>query len=273
MRSGIEPFGPLHLPGFLTAAKAEGWISDPWEFEFLLKSFPEGCWVVLHEDTVAGFITAAKHDKSGWIGNLLVRKEVRGRGLGRALFERALDSLEQAGAGTVWLTASSDGEPLYRKLGFTAVDRIIRWRGKPGTLATIPSRSREYSLRSIEETDRMGWGDRRGKLLSAMAERGMVVQYADGFCMLQPAEESVQLGPWGCRRTEIAESLLAQALAAVSPSTEVVLDAPESNHHAATLLAAHGFVSCSASTLMYRGLRPDYRPERIFALASMGSSG
>ncbi len=273
MSTRIAPFGPLHVPEFLTAAKAEGWISDPWELDFLLKSFPEGCWEALHGDTVAGFITAAMHERSGWIGNLLVRKEVRGRGFGRALFERALDSLGQAGAGTVWLTASSDGEPLYRKLGFSAVDRIIRWRGKPGTLATIPSRSREYSLPSIEETDRMGWGDRRGKLVSAVAERGMVVQYADGFCMLQPTEESIQLGPWGCRRPEIAESLLTQTLAVVSPSTEVVLDTPEANHHAATLLSAQGFSSCGASALMYRGSRPDYSPERIFALASMGSSG
>ena len=270
--TGIEPLGAMHVPYFFSAADAEGWICDPWEFAFLLNSFPQGCWTAVRHGVAVGFVTAARYEKSGWIGNLLVRKEMRGRGQGRALFERALHSLEHAGAETVWLTASLDGQPLYEKLGFAAVDRIIRWRGRSGGHAGRRQLA-TYSLEAMEETDRMGWGDCRGELLLAIAERGIVMHGADGFCILQVTGERVQLGPWGCRQPEIAESLLQQALEGSSPSAEIVLDAPESNRDASEILERHGFSPCGATTLMYRGSSPDYNPRHIFALASMGSIG
>ncbi len=128
----IEPLLPGHVPDFLNLAGKEGWISEEWEFDFVLNNFPEGCWIVPIGGIPAGYITAARYEKSGWVGNLLVREEWRGRGLGGTLLRQALSSLDRTGAEITWLTASPAGQPLYEKLGFVAIDRIIRWRGRGG---------------------------------------------------------------------------------------------------------------------------------------------
>jgi ribosomal protein S18 acetylase RimI-like enzyme len=268
----IEPFREDHVPCFLRAADSEGWISDRWELSFLLKSFPEGCRTALRNGNPAGFVTSVCYDRSGWIGNLLVRKEMRGQGLGRALFEGALQSLEFAGADTVWLTASADGQPLYEKLGFAAIDRITRWRSR-GIGRGRPYRRAAYELKSLEETDLACWGDRRSILLSAVAERGMVIVGADGFCIVRRVGERVQIGPWACRRCEGAGLLLQEGVAVAPLSAEIVLDVPASNGEAAVLLAAEGFSPVGSTALMYRGAPPAYAPDMIFAMASLGSMG
>lgn len=273
MKYAIEPFAPRHVPPFLAAAAAEGWFCDPWEFTFLLDTFPEGCWSALSGGIPIGFVTAFRHEESGWIGNLLIRKEARGRGLGRALFERALTALERSGACTVWLTASAQGKLLYEKYGFEEIDRVTRLRGKAGPVQSSRHCSAGYSLAAMVETDRLGWGDRRGTLLSAVAERGMVLQEPEGFCIVQRCGGSAQLGPWGCRRPQVAATLLTEALSTLPGSTDVLLDIPESNHHCTALLSEHGFFLCGTSTLMFRGPVPRYSAERIYALASMGSMG
>lgn len=269
----LEPFRQRHIPDFLSAAAMEGWISDPWEFHFLLKNFPQGCWVARTGERPAGFITAACFGSSGWIGNLLVRKEMRGKGVGQELFRRALDALDDAGAGTVWLTASSDGEPLYRKFGFTAMDHITRWQRSGMSVAPFRQCLNEYVFDDMEEVDRLGWGDRRTTLLAAVSQRGHVVQEPGGFCVLQQTGGCVQVGPWGCVKQDAAARLLLQAVAAAPSGADIVLDAPEANDDAMRLLAENGFTARGRTTLMCRGRRPVYNSRNIYALASLGSMG
>ena len=269
----LEPFRQRHVPDFLSAAADEGWIYDPWEFRFLLDNFPLGCWVACSHDRPVGFVTAACYGSSGWIGNLLVREEMRGNGVGRELFRRSLGALDDAGVGTVWLTASPDGEPLYGKLGFAPVDRIARWRRSGMSVAPFRQCLTGYFLADMEETDARGWGDRRSSLLSVVAQRGHVVQEPGGFCILQQTGGYVQVGPWGCVKPDAAARLLLQAVAAAPSSTDIVLDAPESNEHGMMLLGGNGFVARGRTTLMCRGRRPAYTSRNIYALASLGSMG
>ena len=125
----IDRFRHGDMDAFFVFAAREGWICDRWEFDFLLNTFPDGCLVGRSAGKPAGFVTSVKYEKSGWIGNLVVTEEMRGRGLGRALMTRALAALQSVETETVWLTASAAGQPLYGKLGFRAIDEIRRWVG------------------------------------------------------------------------------------------------------------------------------------------------
>jgi predicted N-acetyltransferase YhbS len=49
------------------------------------------------------------------------------QGLGARLMRCAL---EQAGDAIVYLTATSDGRPLYERLGFAAIDSSVSYRGR-----------------------------------------------------------------------------------------------------------------------------------------------
>jgi ribosomal protein S18 acetylase RimI-like enzyme len=267
----IEPFRIDDIGRFLELAAFERWVAEPWEFEFLLSAFPHGCFCVRDEaGTASGFVTSLKHGNSGWIGNLIVAPELRGRGGGEALFVRACDALRAAGAETVWLTASKMGRSLYEKHGFTTTDTIVRWHGAgggtghPAAALTGPPDG---------DIDRLGWGDRRGNLLAMTGGRGTGLASSFAFAVVQPCGAALQVGPFGAVEPAEAARLFDEARSLAQQGTMIYIDAPAGNRHAAHLFQRRGFLDLGVNDLMYAGKRPDYRPEYIYGLATMGSCG
>ena len=265
----VSPFLETDIAPFLALANEEGWICGRWEFEFLLQTFPEGCFVCREMGTPLGFVNSVRYGKSGWIGNLLVHPDVRRHGVGRELMERSISALLKSGVETVWLTASVEGAGLYRKLGFAPIDTIKRWTGKGG--GGKPGKPVSLDLESVREIDSAGWGDRRDSLLRVTCGRGRLYSSSGGFLCCQQWEDGTQIGPWGCLIGGQAEQLLDQALAGAGE--RVFLDVPAGNHAAAALLTERNFAIKGSNVLMYLGAEPPYQPEKVFALASMGSMG
>jgi len=272
----IEPFREDDVAAFLKMAAAEGWVADPWEFAFLLAVFPEGCLCVRGRDGKGiAFVTALRHEKSGWIGNLIVSEEFRGRGLGEALFRKALGALQAAGVGTFWLTASNSGKSLYEKYGFNSLDAVVRWSGTGRRRHAGHTRSThldEYSI-SVSSIDRQAWGDRRDALLAATAGRGRLLWEKSAFMVIQPCGADIQLGPFSALDSSSAEYLCDAALGSVPLGTRVYIDAPLSNRSAVRLFSHRGMRITGSTELMSAGLKPDYRSEMLYGLATMGSCG
>jgi len=267
--TGCAPFTPSDIPDFLDLAADEGWISGRWEFEFLLRSFPQGCFVWREEGEPLGYLTSVKYGKSGWIGNLLVRPEARRRGIGRALIERSVSVLLKSGVETIWLTASDEGAGLYRKLGFAVIDSVYRWTGSAAANLSLPPDP--LDLESVRAVDRVGWGDRRESLLEVTCARGRLHTSSGGFICCQQWDDGLQIGPWGCLIQSQAAQLMDQLL--VEGERKVFLDVPAGNFNANELLVRRGFTVKGSALLMYLGHHPLYQPASIFALASMGSMG
>lgn len=264
----ITTFTPDDIHPFLALARDEGWISHRRELAFLLEKSPQGCLVCHEEGRPVGFVTAVSHGHSGWIGNLLVGAINRGRGIGTALFHKALQGLKDLGTATVWLTASSAGRPIYEKAGFRICDKIRRWE-KPGAgqvhLPATMSIPDDWL-----EIDYLGWGDSRTELLSYAAVGGSAISASDGFLVMQRLGNGHQIGPFGALNGKTAEALLDQALKSAG---RALIDTPGSNRAAGKLLTSRGFTVSSEVDLMYAGQPPAYHPEHIFGLASMGSMG
>ncbi|MEE6449853.1 GNAT family N-acetyltransferase [Gottfriedia acidiceleris] len=55
----------------------------------------------------------------GYILNMYTATEFRGKGLARRLLEKCIDECKKSGVKRIWLHASEDGRPLYKKMGFT----------------------------------------------------------------------------------------------------------------------------------------------------------
>ncbi len=272
----IEPFRINDIATFLELAATEGWVAEAWEFDFLLATFPAGSFCMRDESgTGVGFVTSMRHDRSGWIGNLIVGAEHRGRGIGETLFLRAIDALRDAGAETIWLTASKTGKSIYEKHGFTAVDTIFRWTGvgrqRHSGYTSHPDGS--VALSSASGIDNQAWGDRREALLAATAGRGRVLVKEPAFLVIQPCGEALQFGPFSALDTSRAEQLFDAALCSVPCGTKVYLDAPASNRAAMRFFKRRRMRIAGANELMYAGNKPLYRPEYIFGLATMGSCG
>jgi len=271
-----EPFRREDIAAFLALAATEGWVVEGWELEFLLAVFPQGCLVVRGAAGAGiGFVTAVRHSNSGWIGNLIVAQHFRGQGLGAALFRSALQALRSAGVDTVWLTASQDGLPLYQKHGFRRLDSVCRWVGagqqRHASHEQMPAA--EVPGEAVYRLDGLGWGDQRRRLLAAVSERGRLLEGASGFMIMQPSGAHQQFGPFAAADQDVAARLLNQGLGSVPLAARIYLDVPASNRTAARLLKRRGFRISGRTELMYAGARPDYHPELIYGLATMGSCG
>jgi len=58
-----HPFIEADIAPFLELAGREGWISGRWEFEFLLHSFPEGCFTFRENGSTLAYITSVKYGR------------------------------------------------------------------------------------------------------------------------------------------------------------------------------------------------------------------
>lgn len=272
----IEPFRTDDVETFLGLAASEGWVAEPWEFDFLLTAFPQGCFCV-RDDAGKGtaFVTSLLHGRSGWIGNLIVQAEGRGRGIGEALFVRSLAALREAGAETVWLTASKSGKSLYEKHGFSTIDTIIRWTGcgRQRQGEHDPASDDGGTATSVSAIDYQTWGDRRDALLGVTVGRGRLLLRESGFLVIQPCGAAMQFGPFSALDSPTAEQILDAALHTVPHTTKVYLDAPASNRAALRHLNRRRMRISGSNELMYAGVRPAYRPEFMYGLATMGSCG
>jgi GNAT superfamily N-acetyltransferase len=80
-------------------------------------------WVWEEGGRILGF--SAGDERDGWIFALFVRPGSEGRGIGRALFQRACDSLRHAGHGVMYLSTDpgTRAERFYRKAGWEDTGR------------------------------------------------------------------------------------------------------------------------------------------------------
>ena len=271
----LSPFIPALIPHFLGLADQEGWVADQWEFDFLLSSNPNCCWCAIdHDEHPVGFVTAIRHGRSGWIGNLIVADASRGSGIGNALFLRAVEALRGDGVVTVWLTASEMGKGMYERHGFRAVDTVIRWSG--GEAVRHPEGTGDsggWDFESCCAIDSSAWGDRRRELLAAVMQRGAVISEPGGHAVLQPVGGMMQLGPYTAGDASVAGRLLDRALRQVTAGRRLCIDVPASNRAAGRLYSRRRLRMTGVTTLMYAGEKPEYRPKFIFGLATMGSCG
>lgn len=272
----IVPFRSVDIAGFLQLAGKDDWVVDRWECDLLLTAFPGGCFVARAENgTPVGYVTAIHHERSGWIGNLIVAAAFRGQGIGEKLFMAALQALKDAKVATVWLTASKMGIRLYEKHGFTRIDAINRWAAMSES-SSEPGRADSTTNHAVSQAislDELAWGDRRESLLSDVMDRGRPLFSADGFVTVRQCCERYQIGPFVAYDGLTAAELLNRALALVPAGAAICLDAPAANRLATGMFTDRQFALSGTTELMYAGARPDYRPELIYGLATMGSCG
>ena len=266
----IRTATPVDWDIFARLAAAEGWRISPAERQLFRGPWAGHALALEVDGQWCGFVTAVPHQRSGWIGNLIVPLEARGHGYGRRLFAAAVARLERKRLNSLWLTASEQGRPLYEQYGFVKIDEIERWIG-------VGVGGDEDGLRNNEGlwlADGRAWGEKRRELLMAVAGHGRAFTAVDAVIFLQQAGEMHILGPWyrGESDTRVHRDLLQQALAATDPGRELVVDTLlSSSVH--PLLAEVGFTPIGRATLMVRGGPGAARLERMAALASLGSVG
>ncbi|HDR8924898.1 TPA: GNAT family N-acetyltransferase [Burkholderia vietnamiensis] len=120
-----RPFAETDLSAAHRLSEAVKWPHrvEDWRFAFQLGSG----FVAEDESGVVGTALGWRFDDAcASLGMVIVSPEQQGRGIGRELLARVIDSL---GARTIFLHATPSGEPLYVKFGFAAIGTIDQHQG------------------------------------------------------------------------------------------------------------------------------------------------
>ncbi|MGZ4290146.1 MAG: GNAT family N-acetyltransferase [Gaiellaceae bacterium] len=132
-----EPWGDAEIAAQLNESKRQ-----------VARAVPTRFFGAFAGDTIAGWCELRTRGGVAQIEDVEVLSQFRGRGLGRALVQHALDEGKRA-AEVVFLEALADDWPreLYGKLGFTVVDRRDFYTRLPQPLTRLRLRTPRLELR------------------------------------------------------------------------------------------------------------------------------
>lgn len=266
----IQPPTSADWPLFLRWAAQEGWRVPFKEQRLFQHQWRPFFFALRDKGTPRGFVSAVGYRHSGWIGNLLIDPLHRRQDYGKRLLEEALKFLNQLQLKRIWLTASEQGAPLYRRYGFEQVDTVTRWSATGygyGQAAEV-----QATLHCLINLEQDSWGEDRRDLIQALALESTLLQQPNHLALLQAGLDVWQLGPWSTAKTDprSARLLLDAAVAAIPANKSLFVDALDSAG-LELLLRQRGFARHGQNLLMYQGEMP--RLCGVMALASFGSIG
>ncbi len=231
--------------------EAEGWVSENHKtMEGFFSHDPAGCLVAELDGKQVGIGVATSYGHCGFIGELIVRPDSRGQGVGAALLNHACAYLRQHGAYTIYLDGVVKAVGLYKRNGFRKVCRSLRFSGKVDGKASSGVRSiREKDLPSIFELDCRHFGADRSfflrrrwilypELSKLLVDEGRVT----GYILGRRGEGWMAVGPWVVEESEPHPEWLLEAQAVTSGNQAFSIGMLESNQRALAIIQSYGFV-------------------------------
>lgn len=216
-----------HLDGALALSGQAGWAHGSSDWSLVL-GLGQGV-VALDEDRIVGtgILTPYGPDHVR-MSMIIVDAAMRGRGLGRRIVEALLI---KAGKRCCQLVATSDGRPLYERLGFAASGDVEKYDGVAQWDAGAPVTTvQRGDLPALAEIDRAATGTDRSALLDRLFDRGWIGKMPDGYVAIRRFGAGMVIGPLVARSDSAAELLLSAALARITGNhTRIDLpqDAPD----------------------------------------------
>jgi GNAT superfamily N-acetyltransferase len=254
------------MSGILESGGLSSYRPEILEFNLARSRMFVGC----RDGRVVGVAGCVCFGRTGWLGNVAVGSDFRGRGLGTAISQTAVDCLRQAGVETVLLTATELGMPVYERLGFADEGvsyGIWEQQQAPALACDRPATVQPADIDEIIRQDARATGEDRRGYLAAFAGRARVPagRAAAGY----------RVGlPWGGGPVIAANPASARPLIVdmirTSPGSRLAF--PEKNVHGAALAVSLGFRLAGRVRRMRLGPSvPGYRPGAIYNVFSLAA--
>jgi GNAT superfamily N-acetyltransferase len=231
---------------------AEGWVS---ENQATLEGFyrynPAGCLIAEENNKPVGICVATHYGRSGFIGELIVRPEGRGRGIGAALLNHGVSLLKQRGVDTVYLDGVLKAVELYQRNGFRKVCRSWRFSGSlAGKACPHVRRMVPDDLDQVIALDLRAFGADRGFFLSRRLELYPELGYVlmddervTGFILGRAGEGWMAAGPWVVEEGVHDPMDLLLMLALGSRDRPISLGILDTHQQACKLVESYGFTA------------------------------
>jgi ribosomal-protein-alanine N-acetyltransferase len=285
----IRPAQVSDIPAIVCWARSEEFAPGFGDVDIYRNTDKQGIWVGWIGESPVGCIAGIKYnDIYGFIGLYIVKPEYRGLGYGHQLWEHALLHLQ--GVKCVGLEAASHLITNYAEWGFQASSQTIRWQlfnpdeenraqaalNQQDFTAVTGS---EIPLEAIKKYDSEREFTARPHFLSQWLEHqsGKVIALIDkynnchGFARIRPcllpAGEGWRIGPILADSPILAEVLILNLL--VEHKGVILIDSPQPNSSAQSLLSSLGFREISATTRMYKGSHKAALTKDVYGLACL----
>jgi len=210
---------------------------------------PRGCLVAALDTRIIGFTTAISYGKKlGWVGNVVVQRSHRRKGVGSRLVASAIDHLRRSHVMSIALNSYPESQPMYERLGFVAFDGFVTLSMSIG--AFQPAKRMERTpFRGILNLDKRAFGADRTRLLRSLfnefpnawawiAETSNVV----GYSLVKDYERSSEIGPAiSEQRGEDAIATLLRFSISLARKWPLEVSVPESNETALRIAKSLGF--------------------------------
>ncbi len=270
----IRPMTREEMDLALRWAAEEGWNPGIHDAEAFYQACPSGFFVADRGGEVVGTVSLVSYPGDmSFAGFLMVRPDMRGRGVGGLLIRHLLEAGNDRNIGGDGVPAML---PTYIGKGFKFAYWHHRFQGVGGGNAVGgPAELADTSFEELVRYDKSIFLAPREDFLRAFLrqegtrtlvsiESGRI----DGYGAIRPCQAGYRVGPLFADDRATAERIL-RALIATIPGEPYFLDVPEPNAHGMALAHDLGLVDVSQAGRIYSKSVPDVPLVRVFGTASL----
>jgi hypothetical protein len=274
-RLRIRNLRPDEISIAVNWAAAEGWNPGLADAACFGAVDAEGFFIGELDGEPAATISCVNYGASfAFLGFYIVRKDLRGRGLGLRIWDAAIAHAHPRVIGLDGVVAQQQN---YKKSGFELAYANVRYGGtvaapdvpQAGVIALgdIPLAMVEASDATVFPAPRLSflraWIGAPGHIGRALLRDGELAAWG----VIRPCRQGFKIGPLVADDRAAAEAVLSALLAAIGGG-EIFLDVPGPNRDAVALAKDLGLAPVFETARMYRGRIPPLQLEQVFGVTT-----
>jgi len=224
-------------------------------------------------EMVAGISAVAYGEDFGFIGLYICRPDMRGRGIGKAVWDAGMERL---GRRIIGLDGVREQQANYRSMGFIPAYRTFRFSGRLETQIDVPGSIRPITpdfLPIIAAFDRRFFPAPRPSFLQAwlgpphVALMDIDSDEVRGYGVARQCREGFKFGPLFARDEEAATALFGALAEACDGNIHI--DVPEANRTFSRFLSSGGMSMGFETMRMYRGPVQQTKQAGVFGVTTL----
>lgn len=250
------PFGKMLTDG-------EGWHRSVADWKRLLAISPYGMLKARIGGKDVGVAGLLWYDKVAWLHSVIVLKEARGQGIGRAMLKVCVQRARELKVPCVKLDSVRGFESFYKSFGFVEEFESRRFLRKGEHFPIAAEQIRPELLDRILYFDQAMTGLNRSRAIRAIYDDAPELAFCfrtesglRGYVLARKGDERIQIGPCVVDKQDSScANRLITSLIGSEPDSKFRMCVAGSNAVAVELAHNLGFESVMSSTRMFSGMK------------------